>query len=240
MPDATDRAAEAYAKAYQSAIDDVISRYPALARLSAEQAAELLRSIDFEDLIRTNYGMDKALEKLAVSFATEIVVTPAPPILPSTQTLSAALQFEVDAANSQITQSAAEIIKIMMRSILGRQLEAEFAAALKSETLRPDQINSYVNQNLRSFHRTVENQMAQANPEAQYFWNGPLDERTSDECREMIALGALTEAEWQASGYAQYLGSGTHYGCRHTRAMFVQEGQLENTIKERIERGIEI
>ena len=234
MPDATDRAAEAYAKAYQSAIDDVISRYPALARLSSEQAADLLRSIDFEDLIRTNYGMDKALEKLAVSFATEIVVTPAPPILPSTQTLSAALQFEVDAANSQITQSAAEIKKIMMRSILGRQSEAEFAAALKSETLRPDQINSYVNQNLRSFHRTVELQMAEANPEQLYIWAGPLDDRTSPECVDMIAQGALSQAEWQAS-YGAYLSSGTHYGCRHTLQMYVQTDQLSKAQRAREE-----
>jgi hypothetical protein len=229
MPDLTDKAAQAYSTAYQSAIEDVISRYPALAKLPNERAAELLRDIDFENLFRTNYGMDKALEGLAVSFAKEIVVTPAPPILPSTETLSAVLQFEIDAANTQITQSAAEIKKIMMRSVLGRQSEAEFAAALNTNTLRPDQVNSYVNQNLRSFHRTVESQAAQANPEALYIWDGPLDNVTSDECVAMITLGALNEAEWQASGYGQYLESGTHYGCRHTLQMFVQPSQLENT-----------
>ena len=235
MPDLTDQAAQAYASAYQSAIDDVISRYPALARLPSEQAAALLRDIDFESLFRTNYGMDNALKGLAGSFAKEIIVTPPPPILPSTQTIGAALQFEVDAANTQISQTAAEIKKIMMRSILGRQTEAEFANALKSETLRADQINSYVNQNLRSFHRTVENQMAEANPDELYIWAGPLDDRTSAECQDMIAQGALSQAEWQAS-YGQYLISGTHYGCRHTLQMFVQESQLSNASKARDEQ----
>ena len=114
MPDLTDKAAKAYSDAYQSAIDDVISRYPALRRLSAADAAVMLQSVDFENLFRSNYGMDKALEGLAVSFAKEIIVTPPPPALPSTEVLSAALQFQVDAANSQITQSAAEIKKPMM------------------------------------------------------------------------------------------------------------------------------
>ena len=229
MPDLTDKAAQAYADAFQSAIDDVIARYPALANLSQEGAASLLQSIDFDELMRTSYGMEKALEGLAVSFAKEIVVVPAPPILPSSETISAALQFQVDAANTQITQSAAEIKKTMMRSILGNQSEAEFAASLSSEVLRPDQINSYVNQNLRSFHRTVENQMAEANPESLYIWAGPLDNRTSDECVAMISLGALNQSEWQSSGYGQFLNSGTHYGCRHTLQQFVQVSQLENT-----------
>ncbi len=235
MPDLTDQAAQAYANAYQSAIDDVIARYPALARLSSEQAAALLRDIDFESLFRTNYGMDNALKGLAVSFSKEIIVTPPPPVLPSTQTIGAALQFEVDAANTQISQSAAEIKKIMMRSILGRQTEAEFANALKSETLRADQINSYVNQNLRSFHRTVESQMAEANPEDLYIWNGPLDDRTSAECADMIAQGALPYDEWSAQ-YGAYLTSGTHYGCRHTLQRYVTASQLDTAQRARDEQ----
>ncbi len=241
MPDLTDQAAQAYANAYQSAIDDVIARYPALARLSSEQSAALLRDIDFESLFRTNYGMDNALKGLAGSFAKEIIVTPPPPILPSTQTIGAALQFEVDAANTQISQTAAEIKKIMMRSILGRQTEAEFAASLTSKTinganvLRSDQIYSYVNQNLRSFHRTVESQMAEANPEDLYIWNGPLDDRTSAECADMIAQGALPYDEWSAQ-YGAYLTSGTHYGCRHTLQRYVTASQLDTAQRARDEQ----
>ena len=232
MPDLTDKAAQAYSNAYQSAIDDVLSRYPALYKMPKEEAARVLSSIDFEGLFRENYGMNKALEGLAVSFAQQVVVTPPPPVTPSAETLQAVLNFEIDAANTQITQSAAEIKKIMMRSILGRQSESEFAAALKSETLRADQINSYVNQNLRSFHRTVELQMAEANPDQLYIWAGPLDDRTSPECQDMIAQGALSQAERQAN-YGAYLSGGTHYGCRHTLQMFVQEGQLKDVQKAR-------
>jgi len=238
MPDLTDKAAQAYSGAYEKALKDVVLRYPALAKLPTTEAAGLLQSIDFDSLFRENYGMGKALEGLAVSLAKEIIVTPAPPILPSTQTISAALQFEVDAANAQITQTAAEIKKIMMRSILGNQSEAEFAASLTSEVLRPDQINSYVNQNLRSFHRTVELQMAEANPDQLYIWAGPLDDRTSDECVQMISEGALSQAEWQAN-YSAYLSSGTHYGCRHTLQMFVAPSQLKNTKEARTEKGVD-
>lgn len=236
MPDLTDNSAKAYSDAYESAIKAVVSRYTALSRLDAVEASSLLRDIDFEQLFRTTYGMDKALEGLAVSFAKEIIVTPPPPALPSSQVLSAALQFNVDAANTQITQTASEIKKIMMNSIIGKQSEAQFAAALNSETLRPDQINSYVNQNLRTFHRTVEAQMAEANPQELYIWDGPLDDRTSPECTEMIAEGALPYDEWQ-SKYGQYLNAGTHYGCRHTLQMFVQAGQLDDTRKAREELG---
>ena len=238
MPDLTDKAAQAYSNAYQSAIDDVLSRYPALYKMPKEEAARVLSSIDFEGLFRENYGMNKALEGLAISFAQQVVVTPPPPITPSAATLEAALRFEVDTANAQITQSAAEIKKLMMKSILGRQSEAEFAAALTSKTidgvnvLRADQINSYVNQNLRSFHRTVELQMAEANPDQLYIWAGPLDDRTSPECQDMIAQGALSQAEWQAN-YGAYLSGGTHYGCRHTLQMFVQDGQLKDVQKAR-------
>jgi hypothetical protein len=239
MPDLTDKAAKAYSDAYQSAIDDVISRYPALSRLSSADAAARLSGVDFENLFRTNYGMDKALEGLSISFAKEIIVTPPPPVLPSTQVMSTALQFQVDAANTQISQTASEIKKIMMNSVLGKQSEAEFAASLASETLRPDQINSYVNQNLRTFHRTVENQMAEANPDQLYIWDGPLDDRTSDECVTMISEGALTYDEWSAK-YSAYLTAGTHYGCRHTLQQFVQTEQLKPAKEARVLTGVEL
>ena len=232
MPDPADIAAQAYSDAYQSAIKSVVDRYPALRQRSADEIAGLLREIDFDNLIRSSYGMDSALQKLAVSFAKEIIVTPPPPVLPSAETLSTAMQFQVDAANTQITQSAAEIKKIMMQSILGKQSEAEFAAALHSNVLRPDQINSYVSQNLRTFHRTVENQMAEANPDRLYIWAGPLDSRTSDACRTMIAEGALNYNDWQ-SRHGGSLTSGTHYGCRHTLQAFVQTSQLEKAKKAR-------
>ena len=126
-----------------------------------------------------------------------------------------------------------------MNSILGKQSEAEFAAALKSEALRPDQINSYVNQNLRTFHRTVENQMAEANPQELYIWDGPLDDRTSDECVTMISEGALPYDEW-SSRYGAYLTGGTHYGCRHTLQAFVQDVQLKDAKKARVLTGVEL
>ena len=235
--DLTDKAASAYSDAYEKAIQSVRSRYPQLVKLPKEEAATLLKTIDFEAIFRSTYGMDKAFEGLAVSFAKEILVTPAPPILPSTETLSTVLQFQVDAANSQITQSAAEIKKIMMNSILGRQSEAEFAAALQSEALTSTQINSYVNQNLRTFHRTVENQMAEANPQELYIWSGAPPK--SDECIDMVAQGALTYDEWQ-SNYGEYLVSGTHYGCVHTLQMFVQASQLDNARETREKEGIEV
>ena len=239
MPDLTDKAAQAYSSAYQSAIDMVVSRYPALARLPSNEAAALLSDIDFESLFRGGYGMDAALEKLSVSFATKVIVVPPPPVTPSAETLSTVLKFEVETASKQISQTAAEIKKIMMQSVLGHQSEAEFAAALNTGTLRPDQINSYVNQNLRSFHRTVESQMAEANPQELYIWDGPLDDRTSDECVTMISEGALTYDEWQ-SQYGAYLNSGTHYGCRHTLQMFVQDIQLKEAKKARVLTGVEL
>ena len=237
MPDLTDKAAQAYADAYQAAIDSVISRYPALSRLPSEDAAILLQSVDFEDIFRTAYGMDTALEGLAVSFAKEIVVVPPPPVTASAETLSAALRFNVDAANTQITQSAAEIKKILLNSVLGRQSEAEFAAALNTQTLRPDQINSYVNQNLRTFHRTVENQMAEANPELLYIWSGAPPK--SDACIDMVSQGALTYDEWQAN-YGAYLVNGTHYGCVHELQQFVQVSQLSNARATREKHDIEV
>ena len=236
MPDATDKAATAYSSAYEKAIQSVRTRYPALAKRSADEVAEVLGNLDFDALFRQSYGMNDALENLTRSFVKGILVVPAPPILPSTQPLSVALQFQVDAANSQITQSAAEIKKIMMNSILGNQSEAEFAAALQTETLTTSQINSYANQNLRTFHRTVENQMASANPESTYIWDGPLDAVTSDLCAQMIAEGARPYSFW-ATNYSAYLTSGTHYGCRHTLQMFVQSVQLENTVKARALEG---
>ena len=239
MPDLTDKAAQAYADAYQAAIDSVISRYPALSNRTQAEAAALLETIDLDDLLRGGFGMDAALEKLSFSFASQVLIKPAPPVVPSGETLSAVLRFEIEAASSQITQTADEIKKIMMRSILGRQSEAEFAAALDVGTLKASQVNSYVNQNLRSFHRTVETQMAEANPEALYIWAGPLDDRTSDECITMISEGALSYDEWAAQ-YSAYLTSGTHYGCRHTLQQFVQPVQLVDAKKARVLTGVEL
>ena len=117
--------------------------------------------------------------------------------------------------------------KLMIESVIGDLPVSEFEQIVGSFGLTPSQAEALVDDSLRKFSRNVTREMANNAPEDNlYIWSGPIDERTSDECLRLIALGPMTVAEFESNEPGAF-NSGTHFGCRHEPQRFTKKSQFK-------------
>lgn len=225
MADTIDIAAQNYEKAWAKMLDGIVKRYGELRGLPRGDVFAILSSDEFVEAFTAQYGLNKAKTALVNEYKT--VLAQMQEIAPLTDEFLSAMVGIDDAIYSSVnTKSALEIQRQLMRSVIGNQTEAELVAALKTATLEPYQVNALANDTMRKFSRSVEAEMAQARPEQKYIWAGPVDDRTSDECMQLISMGAMTYAEFEAAMPGAF-DSGTHFNCRHEPQPVVRERQLE-------------
>jgi hypothetical protein len=117
--------------------------------------------------------------------------------------------------------------KLMIESVIGDLPINEFEGMVSSFGLTPSQAEALVDDSLRKFSRNVTREMANNAPEEKlYIWSGPIDNRTSDECLTLIALGPMTIAQFDSESPGSF-NSGTHFGCRHEAIPFTKKAQFK-------------
>jgi len=117
--------------------------------------------------------------------------------------------------------------KLMIESVIGDLPINEFEGMVSSFGLTPSQAEALVDDSLRKFSRNVTREMANNSPENDlYIWSGPIDNRTSDECLRLIALGPMTIAQFDSESPGSF-NSGTHFGCRHEPIPFTKKAQFK-------------
>ena len=117
--------------------------------------------------------------------------------------------------------------KLMIESVIGDLPINEFEGMVSSFGLTPSQAEALVDDSLRKFSRNVTREMANNAPEEKlYIWSGPIDNRTSDECLTLIALGPMTIAQFDSESPGSF-NSGTHFGCRHEAQPFTRKAQFK-------------
>tara|TARA_R110000824_G_scaffold81887_2_gene205590 strand:+ start:1608 stop:2306 length:699 start_codon:yes stop_codon:yes gene_type:complete len=117
--------------------------------------------------------------------------------------------------------------KLMIESVIGDLPINEFEGMVSSFGLTPSQAEALVDDSLRKFSRNVTREMANNAPEEKlYIWSGPIDNRTSDECLTLIALGPMTIAQFDSESPGSF-NNGTHFGCRHEAQPFTRKAQFK-------------
>lgn len=117
--------------------------------------------------------------------------------------------------------------KLMIESVIGDLPINEFEGMVSSFGLTPSQAEALVDDSLRKFSRNVTREMANNSPENDlYIWEGPIDNRTSDECLRLIALGPMTIAQFDSESPGSF-NNGTHFGCRHEAQPFTKKAQFK-------------
>ena len=117
--------------------------------------------------------------------------------------------------------------KLMIESVIGDLPVSEFEDIVSSFGLTPSQAEALVDDSLRKFSRNVTREMANNAPESKlYIWSGPIDDRTSDECLKLIALGPMTIAQFNSQSAGAF-NNGTHFGCRHEPLPFTKKSQFK-------------
>ena len=142
-------------------------------------------------------------------------------------TLQTLIRADVNFFNAKVGEQSELMKRLMIESIVWRQSEAVFAESLMSLGWSEKQANSLVNNSLRRFSRNVTKEMANNAPsDFLYIFDGPVDDRTSDECLDVISRGPMKLSEIESS-YPGVFQAGTHFNCRHEFVRYTSQDQYQ-------------
>jgi len=215
-------------KKWQDVQDLMVRLYSKLKDKDRSQVLQQLSETDFEDLIMTEFGVGGELERVARDYITELRGLESFAAVDES-VLQSLIKMDMQAYRTKIADAAAIMRKQTIEAVIGDLTEEGFRTSLETMGFQPHQAEAMVNDGLRQFSRNVTNEMANQMPkDTLYVWDGPVDDRTSPECLDLIANSPMTREEM---GDAFTLG--THFNCRHQPVRLTEQSQLNNVEKAR-------
>jgi len=226
--------------AWERVQDHFIQLYAKLQKSGASKNEIITRlvDIDIEDLIMNQFKMNGELEKVMEAYVIELKGMESFAAIDE-NILKSLLKADSFIYQTKFIESASLIKKQMIESVIGGLSESAFASSLKEVGFQPYQAASLVDDSLKKFSRNVITEMADKMPNnTLYIWSGPIDNRTSDECLQLISLGPMTKAEFD-SVLPGAFSAGTHFGCRHEPQRFTATYQFKGkTADKRMELNL--
>ena len=189
-----------------------------------------LLDMDLDSIIGRE--MNPELERLMIQYASELKSMQSFADI-SENVIESLIRTDLIVYQNKIQDKIDVMRKLMIESVIGDLPVNEFENMVSSFGLTPSQAEALVDDSLRKFSRNVTREMANNAPEDNlYIWEGPIDDRTSDECLRLMALGPMTIAEFESEEPGAF-NSGTHFGCRHEPQRFTRKAQFKG---EQVER----
>ena len=201
---------------------------------SRERIVRELTDIDIEHLVMVEFKLNGELEAVMSGYLQELKRMDAFADI-SEEMIRSLMTTDSFLVKSKLIEAGNTIKSTMVQSVIGGLDEEAFALRLERIGFQPHQANALVNENLRRFSRSVTNEMANnASTDTLYIWDGPVDERTSDECLQLISLGPMTQAEFESILPGVFI-NGTHFNCRHQAQRYLSRDQYKGSaIKEQM------
>ena len=176
--------------------------------------------------------MDVELEKLMIQYASELRAMQSFADI-SENVIESLIRTDLIVYQNKIKDKIDVMRKLMIESVIGDLSVSDFEDVVGSFGLTPAQAEALVDDSLRKFSRNVTREMANNAPEDYlYIWEGPIDDRTSDECLKLMGLGPMTISEFESVDPGAFY-NGTHFGCRHEPQRFTRKAQFKG---EQVER----
>ena len=193
---------------------------------SRERIIRELTDIDIEHLVMIEFKLNGELEAVMTGYLQELKKMDAFADI-SEDVIRSLMTTDSFLVKSKLIEAGNTIKSTMVQSVIGGLSEEAFALRLERIGFQPHQANALVNENLRRFSRSVTNEMANnASTDTLYIWDGPVDERTSDECLQLISLGPITQAEFESILPGVFI-NGTHFNCRHQPQRYLSTYQFK-------------
>ena len=201
---------------------------------SRERIIRELTDIDIEHLVMIEFKLNGELEAVMTGYLQELKKMDAFADI-SEDVIRSLMTTDSFLVKSKLIEAGNTIKSTMVQSVIGGLSEEAFALRLERIGFQPHQANALVNENLRRFSRSVTNEMANNSPtDTLYIWEGPVDDRTSDECLQLMGLGPMTQAEFESVFPGAFI-NGTHFNCRHQAQRFLSREQYKGSaIKEQM------
>ena len=201
---------------------------------SRERIVRELTDIDIEHLVMVEFKLNGELEAVMSGYLQELKRMDAFADI-SEEMIRSLMTTDSFLVKSKLIEAGNTIKSTMVQSVIGGLSEEAFALRLERIGFQPHQANALVNENLRRFSRSVTNEMANnASTDTLYIWEGPVDERTSGECLELMGLGPMTQEEFESVFPGAFI-NGTHFNCRHQAQRYLSRDQYKGSaIKEQM------
>jgi|TARA_Y100000034_G_scaffold72075_1_gene86930 hypothetical protein len=212
--------------AWKRVQDHFVQLYASLQRSGAtrEQIISHLVDVDIEDLVMNKFQLNGELEQIMEAYLVELKGMEAFARVDE-NVLKSLMKADSFIYKTKFTEAGTLIRKQMIDAVIGGLSESNFALALESAGFQPYQAASLVDDSLKKFSRNVISEMANNMPEETlYVWDGPVDNRTSDECLQLVSAGPMTKAEFGAV-FPGAFENGTHFGCRHEPQRYLSKRQ---------------
>ena len=150
------------------------------------------------------------------------------------QSLVAFASLNEELFDSAITRTIASNIKTQVTRGVQAGLSADdIITNVGNASISNAQMRTLVNTTLNSYSRAITNQMMNDAPDdTKYAYIGPVDEKTRDECVDMVAADKLTESEIIARFGSAVLVDGGGFNCRHKWEIASTEGTKFHSPKE--------
>ena len=217
---------EDFNKAFETLQATVIGIYKRAkeANVSNDIKVKELLDLDVESIVGRK--MNGELDKLMTQYAIELKGMQSFADISET-VIESLVRSDLIVYQNKIKDKIDQMKRLMIESVIGDLPTSDFEDIVGSFGLTPSQAEALVDDSLRKFSRNVSAEMANNAPDDNlYIWSGPIDNRTSDECLQLIALGPMTKEEFD-NEFPGAFTSGTHFGCRHEALPFTKKSQFK-------------
>jgi hypothetical protein len=185
----------------------------ALKRDPAAKVARLVEEMDFEALL-LKAGYQAEAQAVAAQMGEVLRVMQTRGRLTET-TLRGLTRTFAEGFLSEVRSHPAQLKAATVQALYGGGGSATIREALAG-AIRPDHARTLADTALRTYSRSVQREMAEADPPGtRYVYAGPNDDRTREVCQEMLNAGALTLEEIDQRFPGRFSRGGGH-NCRHT------------------------
>ena len=215
-----------FSLAFEKVQDTILKIYNQAnkSNVSNDLIVKELLDLDLDTVIEKDMNVE--LNKLMTQYATELKTMQSFADI-SENVIDSLIKTDLIVYQNKIKDKIDVMRKLMIESVIGDISINEFESMVGSFGLTPSQAEALVDDSLKKFSRHVTREMANNAPEDTfYIWEGPIDQRTSDECLKLIALGPMTIAEFENQSPGAF-GNGTHFGCRHEPQRFTKKSQFK-------------
>lgn len=229
---------------YEKALNEIASMYQKiydhLGPISGEMSfverqavtKRLLSGIggtDFKDLFENKLGFGAELESITNSYIDALQNMDGFAAVDD-DILGALVRSDINLYRSKFDDTYVQMKSLFTESVVNGLDKAIFVDRLtkgQRGVLSSRQAMALYDDSLAKFNRSVTKQMAIGSPERTlYIFEGPVDSRTSDDCLQVMAAGAMTLKEIE-SRFPGVFESGTHFNCRHEFFRATSKAQYE-------------
>ena len=143
----------------------------------------------------------------------------------SEQTLQALKNYSTESLLNQLDNMAQIIKKEVVNGIIaGTTAKTVLEAVQGQGALSPRQLQTLIDTAMNEYSRSVTKVMIDKMPkDTKYVYIGALDDRTRDECLDMMSKGELTQKEIIDEFGEDVFINGGGYNCRHKWEIAVQD-----------------